>query len=154
MSCKGPAPSSPLLLLAALTHPAQPHIAPPLGVGSWCKGVAVTCALCTCTCCSFVCDNTECQHILGCRFIYFKLFVCFFSMGWCEVIACSCRSPWKVSESSAADDSIKRANSSGFPFPPVGITTTSFTAGSASSSSPYFRLPSSRARTSGKSSGF
>ncbi len=50
-----------------------------------------------------------------------------------------CSAPWKISDSQAADSSISSALTSGFPYPPVGVTTDSFTTGD--SSSPYFTLP-------------
>lgn len=51
----------------------------------------------------------------------------------------NCRAPWKISESQAADSSISSDATTGFPNPPVGVTTDSFTTGD--SSSPYFTLP-------------
>ncbi|KAL0042483.1 hypothetical protein WJX79_001296 [Trebouxia sp. C0005] len=47
--------------------------------------------------------------------------------------------PWKISDSQAADDSRSSALTSGFPYPPVGVTTDSFTTGDSSSA--YFTLP-------------
>ncbi|DBA93931.1 TPA: hypothetical protein ACH3X3_013969 [Trebouxia sp. C0006] len=47
--------------------------------------------------------------------------------------------PWKISDSQAADNSISSALTSGFPYPPVGVTTASFTTGDFSSA--YFTLP-------------
>ncbi|DBA90394.1 TPA: hypothetical protein ACH3X1_003668 [Trebouxia sp. C0004] len=47
--------------------------------------------------------------------------------------------PWKISDNQAADNSRSSALTSGFPYPPMGVTTDSFTTGD--SSSPYFTLP-------------
>jgi hypothetical protein len=55
----------------------------------------------------------------------------------CVYVQCS--APWKISDSQAADNSRSSALTSGFPYPPVGVTTDSFTTGD--SSSPYFTLP-------------
>lgn len=53
--------------------------------------------------------------------------------------------PWKISDSQAADNSRSSALTSGFPYPPVGVTTDSFTTGD--SSSPYFSLPTTTSTT-------
>ena len=72
----------------------------------------------------------------GCVYVHILPHVC---------VCVRCSAPWKISDSQAADNSRSSALISGFPYPPVGVTTDSFTTGD--SSSPYFSLPTTTSTT-------
>lgn len=87
-----------------------------------------------------------CAHVCirphGCVYVCTKPHVC---------VYVRCSAPWKVSDSQAADNSRSSALTSGFPYPPVGVTTDSFTTGD--SSSPYFTLPTTTSDTATTTTG-